>query len=66
MLFAIYTLLSLGCSIVVGGVSFLVGRCGRRLPVDGQLPQVVGSARFARGYQEPGVPAHPGRTTPAS
>jgi len=62
MLFAIYTLLSVGCCVAASGVAFLVGRCGRRLPVDGRLPQVVGSAR----HQEPRVPVHPGRTTPAS
>ena len=46
MPFAVYTLLFLGCSLVLSGVAFLVGRCGRRLPVDGQLPRVVGSGRF--------------------
>jgi hypothetical protein len=42
----IYTLLLLGCSVVLSAVTFLVGRCGRRLPIDGTLPRIVHSARF--------------------
>jgi hypothetical protein len=48
MFIVIYTLLLLGCSTVLSVVAFLVGRCGRRLPVDGTLPRVVRSARFDR------------------
>jgi hypothetical protein len=46
MVIVIYTLLLLGCSAVLSAVSFLAGRCGRRLPIDGLLPRVVHSARF--------------------
>jgi hypothetical protein len=46
MFIVIYTLLLLGCSTVLSVVTFLVGRCGRRLPVDDTLPRVVHSARF--------------------
>jgi hypothetical protein len=42
----IYTFLLLGCSGVLSVVTFLVGRCGRRLPIDGALPRIVQSARF--------------------
>jgi hypothetical protein len=47
MVIVIYTLLLLGCSAVLSAVTFLVGRCGRRLPIDDMLPRVVHSARFA-------------------
>lgn len=46
MVIVMYTLLLLGCSTVLSAVTFLVGRCGRRLPIDGMLPRVVQSARF--------------------
>jgi hypothetical protein len=46
MLLVIYIPLFLGCSIAASAIAFLVGRCGRRLPIDGQLPQVVRTARF--------------------
>ena len=53
MFIVIYTLLLLGCSTVLSVVAFLVGRCGRRLPVDDMLPRVVRSARF--GSEDPGT-----------
>ena len=46
MVIVMYTLLLLGCSTVLSVVTFLVGRCGRRLPIDDMLPRVVQSARF--------------------
>jgi hypothetical protein len=49
MIFATYTLLFFGCSLVMSGLAFLAGRCARRLPIDGQLPRVVGTARFDSG-----------------
>ena len=42
----IYALFTVVCSISLSIVAFLVGRCGRRLPIDGMLPRVVHSARF--------------------
>jgi hypothetical protein len=39
-------LLFIGGSVLMSCIAFLVGRCGRRLPVDGMLPRVVTSARF--------------------
>lgn len=41
-----YTALFLGCSVTLSVVTFLVGRCGRKLPIDDTLPRVVHSARF--------------------
>jgi cytosine/uracil/thiamine/allantoin permease len=46
MVIVIYTVLLLSCSAVMSAVAFLVGRCGRRLPVDDMLPRVVRRARF--------------------
>jgi hypothetical protein len=42
----IFFLLLIGCSILMSCVAFLVGRCGRKLPMDDMLPRVVHSARF--------------------
>jgi hypothetical protein len=62
---AIYAFFTIACSISLSAVAFLVGRCGRRLPIDGMLPRVVHSARFgpqdepehaAAGTQGPGWP----------
>jgi hypothetical protein len=46
MVIVIYTVLLLSCSAVMSAVAFLVGRCGRRLPIDDMLPRVVRRARF--------------------
>jgi hypothetical protein len=60
MIPAIYTLLLVGCSIVLSTVTFLIGRCGRRLPIDGALPRVVHSARFPASDNQSQTPG-PGR-----
>jgi hypothetical protein len=46
MVTVMYTFLFLGCSVALSVVAFLVGRCGRKLPIDGALPRVVHSVRF--------------------
>jgi hypothetical protein len=46
MVTVMYIFLFLGCSIALSVVAFLVGRCGRKLPIDGALPRVVHSVRF--------------------
>jgi hypothetical protein len=40
-------LVALVCATATSLLAFMIGRCGRRLPVDGVLPRVVGSARFS-------------------
>ena len=50
-------LLVVGCSILMSCVAFLVGRCGRKLPVDGMLPRVVHSARFGPERDQPCAPS---------
>jgi hypothetical protein len=68
MLIVIYTLLLLGCSTILSIVAFLVGRCGRKLPIDDILPWVVHSARFGSEDEHSRVvPDRPGpRWPPAS
>jgi hypothetical protein len=40
-------LLALACATAMSILAFMVGRCGRKLPIDGALPSVVHSARFS-------------------
>ena len=49
-------LLLIGGSVLMSCVAFLIGRCGRRLPVDGILPQVVHGARFGPDPDAPYAP----------
>jgi len=42
----IYMLFTVVCSLALSTVAFMVGRCGRRLPVDGILPRTVHSTRW--------------------
>jgi len=53
----IITFFALACSAAMSIVAFMVGRCGKRLPVDGMLPRVVHSARF--GQEKDGPPPMP-------
>lgn len=59
---SIMFLLLVGCSILMSCVAFLVGRCGRKLPVDDMLPRVVHSARF--GPERDQFCAPPGSAEP--
>ena len=43
---AVIILVALACSTAMSILAFMVGRCGRRLPIDGMLPRVVYGARF--------------------
>jgi hypothetical protein len=62
---AVIALFTLMCSTAMSILAFMVGRCGRRLPVDGMLPRVVHSARFSpendrpRPTPEPATPGWP-------
>ena len=44
---AVIAILTLACSAVMSILAFMIGRCGRKLPIDGMLPRVVHSARFS-------------------
>ena len=50
---------ALTCSSAMSIVAFMVGRCGRRLPVDGTLPRVVHSARFGPLKNQPSPTLEP-------
>lgn len=50
---AVITLVALTCSITMSVLAFMVGRCARRLPIDGMLPRVVRSTRFSPGEAMP-------------
>jgi hypothetical protein len=58
-------LLALACATAMSILAFMVGRCGRKLPIDGALPGVVHSARFSpekdwtRPAPEPAGPSWP-------
>jgi hypothetical protein len=50
---AIITLVALACSAAMSILGFMVGRCGRRLPIDGMLPGVVHTAQFPTDKDTP-------------
>jgi hypothetical protein len=58
-------LVALACSTAMSILAFMVGRCGRKLPIDGMLPRVGYSARFSpekdrpRPAPEPAQPSWP-------
>lgn len=53
MQLAIIALIALACATAMSVLAFLIGRCGRKLPIDGMLPRVVYSARFSPGPDRP-------------
>jgi hypothetical protein len=65
MEFAVITVFALACSAVMSILAFMIGRCGRRMPIDGILPRVVHSTRLSpekdqpRPVQEPARPSWP-------
>jgi hypothetical protein len=56
----VITLFALACSTAMCILAFMVGRCGRRLPIDGMLPRVVHSARFSPDKDRPRPAPGPG------
>jgi hypothetical protein len=65
MEFAVITLLALACAAAMSILAFMIGRCSRKLPIDGMLPRVVHTARFSpekdtpRHAPEPARPSWP-------
>jgi hypothetical protein len=51
----------LACSAVMSVLAFMIGRCGRKLPIDGMLPRVVHSARFSHEKDRPRPAPEPAR-----
>jgi hypothetical protein len=58
---AVIIVFTLACSTAVGVLAFMVGRCGRKLPIDGMLPRVVHSARFPHEKDRPRHAPEPSR-----
>jgi hypothetical protein len=60
-------LIAFVCATATSILAFIVGRCGRKLPIDGALPRAVYSSRFSPEKDTP-QPAskHPGPTWPAA
>ncbi len=50
---AVIALSAVACSAAMSILAFMVGRCGRKLPIDGMLPRVVHSARFGPDRNRP-------------
>jgi hypothetical protein len=60
---AVIALLALAFSAVMSILAFMIGRCGRKLPIDGMLPRVVHRARSIPEQETPRharEPARPG------
>jgi hypothetical protein len=53
MQLAIITLIALASATAMSVLAFMIGRCGRKLPIDGTLPRVVCSARFSPEADRP-------------
>jgi hypothetical protein len=58
---AVIILVALACSTVMSIPAFMIGRCGRKLPIDEMLPRVVHSARFSPDKDRPRPAPEPGR-----
>lgn len=59
MEFAVLILFAIACSAVMSILAFMVGRCARKLPIDGMLPCVVHSARCSPEKDAPRPAAEP-------
>jgi hypothetical protein len=57
---AVIILFALACSTAMSILAFMVGRCGRKLPIDEMLPRIVHSARFGPEKDTAPAPARPG------
>lgn len=60
---AVVTLVALVCTAFMSILAFMVGRCGRKLPIDGMLPRVVHSARFRPEDDRPRPAPDPARAS---
>jgi hypothetical protein len=58
---AIIILFAIVCSTAMCILAFMIGRCARKLPVDGTLPRVVHSARFSPEIDRPDRAPEPAR-----
>jgi len=58
---AVIILLALACSTAMSILAFMIGRCGRKLPIDEMLPRVVHGARFSPEKDGPRPAPEPAR-----
>ena len=58
---AVIILVALACSATMSILAFMVGRCVRKLPIDGMLPRVAHSARFSPEKNGPRPASQPAR-----
>lgn len=58
---AVIILVAVACSIAIGILAFMVGRCSRKLPIDEMLPRVVYSVRFSPEKDRPHPAPEPTR-----
>jgi len=58
---AAITLIALACSTTISILAFMIGRCGRKLPIDGMLPHAVYSARLSPDAKRPRLAPEPAR-----
>jgi hypothetical protein len=61
MQLAIIPLIALACATAMSVLAFMIGRCGRKLPIDGMLPRIVYSARFSPEPDRPRPAPEPAR-----
>jgi hypothetical protein len=50
---AVIILIALACSTAMSILAFMVGRCGRKLPIDEMLPRVAFGPRFSPEADRP-------------
>jgi hypothetical protein len=58
---AVIILFALPCSTAMSILAFMIGRCARKLPIDGMLPFVVHSTRFSPETDRPCPAPEPAR-----
>jgi hypothetical protein len=58
---AVMILIALACATATSVLAFMVGRCGRKLPIDEMLPRVVYRARFGPEADQPPPAREPAR-----
>lgn len=53
MKLAVIIVIALASSAATNVLAFMIGRCARKLPIDGTLPRVIHSARFISEKDRP-------------
>jgi hypothetical protein len=54
-------LIAVACATAMSVLAFMVGRCGRKLPIDDALPRIVHSTRFSPDIDRPHPAPEPAR-----